>query len=128
MGKFGSGADGGQDGYQNHKCNSFYQEDEEVMMKKEELKRFEWYSERYNNHCKSKAHEKHLLDNSDGILKMMIDDHSISWIAAQFYTNAIKQLLAVRQIAIYNNNLCRTVKRSSPRMYLDTTDRCYVPM
>lgn len=45
------------------------------MMKKEELKRFQWYSDRFNNHHKSKVQESALLKKADEIVTYLMDDH-----------------------------------------------------
>jgi len=67
-------------------------------MQKEELKRFQWYSERYNNHQKSKTQEKAQLMNADEIVNDMIDYQKVSWMQAQFYINALKRVLENRQL------------------------------
>jgi len=69
---------------------------------KEELKRFQWYSERYNNHQKSKNQEKVLLLNSDTIVNDLIDYQKMSWMQAQFYVNALKQVLENRHLLKYS--------------------------
>eukprot|EP01097_Dermamoeba_algensis_P004844 TRINITY_DN3109_c0_g1_i1.p1 TRINITY_DN3109_c0_g1~~TRINITY_DN3109_c0_g1_i1.p1 ORF type:complete len:472 (-),score=114.96 TRINITY_DN3109_c0_g1_i1:150-1565(-) len=95
MDKFGSGPLGGTDGYHDHKCNSFYQDDASVLQKKEEFKRFEWYSTRFNNHAKSFELENGYLKDADQILTKLVV-HGVSWIGTQFYLNGINQLLKNR--------------------------------
>eukprot|EP01116_Phalansterium_solitarium_P024978 TRINITY_DN933_c0_g1_i1.p1 TRINITY_DN933_c0_g1~~TRINITY_DN933_c0_g1_i1.p1 ORF type:complete len:676 (+),score=229.88 TRINITY_DN933_c0_g1_i1:136-2163(+) len=98
MGKFGSGENGGQDGYHNHKCNGFFQEDDITKSQVDELKKFEWYSERFNTHAKSRAAEMKLADKSrlEPVLKYLIDTHGMSWVSAQYYAAAVERLVRNR--------------------------------
>jgi len=98
MGKFGSGEKGGTDGYGNHKCNGYFQEDEDVLKKQEELKRFEFYNDRFNNHHKSMVLEQQKLNNAETFIAAMIADTSTSWISAQFYRTALEQLVSNRKV------------------------------
>jgi len=97
MGRFGHGEKGGNDGYENHKCNGYFREDEDVLKKQEELKRFEFYADRYNNHVKSMKIESKLLLSADTLAYQMIDLIGISSIAAQFYKDAALQLAENRR-------------------------------
>lgn len=89
-------------GYSTHKCNGYYKEDSEVLDQVEQLKRFEWYSERYNNHAKSQKLEKNLLNASGETITTLIDEFGLSWIGCQFYLNAVQQLLKNRQTLKYS--------------------------
>eukprot|EP01119_Soliformovum_irregulare_P006511 TRINITY_DN185_c1_g1_i2.p1 TRINITY_DN185_c1_g1~~TRINITY_DN185_c1_g1_i2.p1 ORF type:complete len:317 (-),score=96.41 TRINITY_DN185_c1_g1_i2:44-994(-) len=97
MKKFGSGDKGSSDGYSTHKCNGYYQEDSDIKNKQDEWKRFEWYSERYNNHDKSLRQEMKELELSPVVIADIIDAFNMSWVSAQFYPNALKQLVKNRQ-------------------------------
>eukprot|EP00026_Physarum_polycephalum_P004292 Phypoly_transcript_04310.p1 GENE.Phypoly_transcript_04310~~Phypoly_transcript_04310.p1 ORF type:complete len:610 (+),score=129.03 Phypoly_transcript_04310:76-1830(+) len=98
MGKFGSGEKGGRDGYGNHKCNGYFQEDADVLQKQEELKRFNFYNDRYANHYKSMVLEQKLLKESEPFIQKLVSETKISWISAQFYKNALEQLVANRKV------------------------------
>jgi len=64
MGKFGGGALGGSDGYSSHKCNNYFKEDSKVQEDKDDWERFRWFSERYNNHERSRKIENELYRTS----------------------------------------------------------------
>ena len=117
MGKFGSGPKGkmsslfffflfifslqqtgGQDGYNTHKCNKQFEEDQNVQVKQEELKRYQFYSERYNNHNRSFHLEKKLMDASPMIRMQLMENCGLSEQACSFYTEAILQLLKNRHV------------------------------
>eukprot|EP01091_Cochliopodium_minus_P014375 TRINITY_DN4874_c0_g1_i3.p1 TRINITY_DN4874_c0_g1~~TRINITY_DN4874_c0_g1_i3.p1 ORF type:complete len:423 (-),score=119.60 TRINITY_DN4874_c0_g1_i3:42-1310(-) len=98
MGKFGSGPKGGQDGYNTHKCNKQFEDDENILQKQEELKRFQFYSERYNNHNRSFHFEKKLFDASPLIRMQLMENCGLSEQACSFYTDAILQLLKNRHL------------------------------
>jgi hypothetical protein len=55
---------GGPDGYNTHRCNRPYEDDKGVSLQKEELARFYWHGDRYNNHARSLALELKLLAGS----------------------------------------------------------------
>jgi len=98
MGKFGSGPKGGTDGYSNHRCNKSYTEDEDVLKKKEELERFNWYLERYNNHARSRAIEAKQVDNQLAVVSVLSDEYGLSHQGCEFYRDALKQLMKNRHI------------------------------
>eukprot|EP01097_Dermamoeba_algensis_P010144 TRINITY_DN7391_c0_g1_i1.p1 TRINITY_DN7391_c0_g1~~TRINITY_DN7391_c0_g1_i1.p1 ORF type:complete len:271 (-),score=67.83 TRINITY_DN7391_c0_g1_i1:327-1112(-) len=102
MGKFGSGPKGGQDGYGSHKCNNHFQDDEEVLMKKEEIERFTWYSERYNLHLSSKKMEMKLLENIEKVEKEIMQLTGLSSISTHFYRRAIEQLILNRNALMHS--------------------------
>ena len=73
MGKFGSGPMGGTDGYSSHKCNGLFQPDTDTLNKQNELKVFNHYHDRFDNHRKSRelvhtALEEHARDLTDKIM------------------------------------------------------------
>ena len=102
MGKFGSGPKGGQDGYNTHKCNKQFEDDEQVQLKQEELKRFHFYSERYNNHVRSFQFEKKLVSNSELLISELTESCGLSEKEVSFYPQAISQLLRNR-LALKNS-------------------------
>src|SRR5690348_11362134 len=55
-------------GYSNHKCNAFFEEDASVTLKKDQLQRFQFYSERYNNHTNSQKHTKKAMLYADAVV------------------------------------------------------------
>jgi ariadne-1 len=109
LSKFGDGPLGGLDGYQKHRCNSFKEDDHLLHEKKEELARFEWYFDRYNNHAKSLQLEQKQLKNkpitcsSTSSTKRTSkdsnhdqDEYSLISSTVSFYHDAVDQLLTNR--------------------------------
>eukprot|EP01130_Rhizamoeba_saxonica_P010186 TRINITY_DN4173_c0_g1_i4.p1 TRINITY_DN4173_c0_g1~~TRINITY_DN4173_c0_g1_i4.p1 ORF type:complete len:566 (+),score=125.92 TRINITY_DN4173_c0_g1_i4:65-1762(+) len=98
MGKFGMGPLGDTSGYQNHNCNGYYVEDQEVKENREDFERFRHYAERHNNHSRSQRIERKLLDTSSEWRLNMQVIAGISWKSSSFYEEAIEQLLSNRNI------------------------------
>ncbi len=98
MNKFGSGPKGGPDGYNTHRCNRPYEDDNAVMLKKEELQRFYWHGDRYNNHARSLALEQKLLANASDVVSALCREKGLSQQACKYYVNALKQLVANRHL------------------------------
>jgi len=98
MGKFGSGPKGGTDGYGSHKCNGDYTEGAASNDSVAELKRFEFFSNRYNNHHRSGQLEARLLGEVPLLEKELVDRFGMPWIACQFFVTGVQQLQLNRQI------------------------------
>jgi len=98
MGKFGSGPLGDTTGYSNHKCNSFYKDDEKLSLDKQDWERFQFYSERHNNHERSLKIESKILENIQTIRFSLQDETGLSWNGSQIYDDSIRQLLENRII------------------------------
>jgi hypothetical protein len=102
MGKFGNGPKGGSDGYQNHKCNAYFEEDAKLKLDKEDWERFRWYAERFNNHLRSRKFEQELLSKSDDARRHMQEQTPITWQASSFYVDALEQLVANRHVLMWS--------------------------
>jgi ariadne-1 len=98
MGKFGSGPKGGPDGYNTHRCNRAYEDEGEVSVKKEELARFHWHSDRYGNHARSLTLEQKLLANAPDIMTALSSQFGLSQQATKFYGTALRQLVDNRHL------------------------------
>jgi hypothetical protein len=96
MGKFGSGPKGSSDGYSSHKCNNYFKEDDKLSLDREDWERFRWYSERYNNHHRSQAIERKILESAKEARAMMQEQTSITWSATAFFEDALMQLITNR--------------------------------
>ncbi|PRP72804.1 hypothetical protein PROFUN_07704 [Planoprotostelium fungivorum] len=98
MGKFGNGDMGGTDGYGSHKCNQFSEEDSTVLEKRDEYKRFKFYSDRALQHVRSSKIEKKLLDTADSVVEVIFTFMEEYRVKPDFYINAVNQLLANRRV------------------------------
>ena len=98
LSKFGSGTNGGNDGYSTHKCNGYYEEDTDVVQSKAQLKRFQWYSDRFNGHVKSIGFAQKELDNCERVMEQIMSLSCISYIASHFYKNALQQIIRNRTV------------------------------
>eukprot|EP01117_Protostelium_nocturnum_P014663 TRINITY_DN55_c1_g1_i1.p1 TRINITY_DN55_c1_g1~~TRINITY_DN55_c1_g1_i1.p1 ORF type:complete len:705 (-),score=296.29 TRINITY_DN55_c1_g1_i1:201-2315(-) len=97
MGKFGSGSMGGTDGYGNHKCNKFSEEDDTVLNQREEFKRFKFYSDRAINHVRSVKQDEKALKDEDRIASIsgVMTEYKIR---PQFYANALQRIIKNRRV------------------------------
>jgi ariadne-1 len=102
MQKFGSGEDGGTDGYRTHKCNGYYQEDKKIKEDHGDWERFRWYSERYNNHARSFNFEKKMFDDINVKRQEMVEEGHLSRKTTSFYLEAVTALLDARR-AVMNS-------------------------
>lgn len=94
MKKFGSGSNGGTDGYSNHKCNGTYEEDDSTKSKKAELEKFKHYSERYENHLLSAKLESKLLSKEETILGVLKHEGYLG----NDFSPAVHQILQNRNV------------------------------
>jgi hypothetical protein len=91
---------GGPDGYNTHRCNRPYEDDKGVSLQKEELARFYWHGDRYNNHARSLALELKLLGGSKDVIAALSRQFGLSLQACKFYTTALKQLVDNRRLLL----------------------------
>ena len=98
MAKFGSGVKGGPDGYNTHRCNRPYEEDDSTSQKKEELQRFQWHSDRFGNHARSLAIEVKLLASAGTVVAALSSQYGLSQQACKFYQTALRQLVDNRHL------------------------------
>eukprot|EP01129_Flabellula_baltica_P011480 TRINITY_DN503_c0_g1_i1.p1 TRINITY_DN503_c0_g1~~TRINITY_DN503_c0_g1_i1.p1 ORF type:complete len:420 (+),score=78.60 TRINITY_DN503_c0_g1_i1:645-1904(+) len=101
MGKFGKGPKGDASGYGSHKCNEFHKEDDRLK-DKEDWERFQFYSERFNNHHRSSIIEKRLFDSLLETRHEIQNVSGLSWVATQYVHDAIIQLLQTRDVVKYS--------------------------
>lgn len=94
MRQFGGGKNGGNDGYSSHKCNDTYQTDDESQSKHAEVKKFRFFSERFESHRKSALLEEKMLAMSLPVAAHLKKEGFLS----DDFTPAVKQILINRRI------------------------------
>eukprot|EP01102_Stenamoeba_stenopodia_P016341 TRINITY_DN5702_c0_g1_i2.p1 TRINITY_DN5702_c0_g1~~TRINITY_DN5702_c0_g1_i2.p1 ORF type:complete len:765 (-),score=168.92 TRINITY_DN5702_c0_g1_i2:88-2382(-) len=101
MGKFGTGEKGGRDGYSSHKCNTFEKPDEKIQ-DKEDWERFRWYSERFNNHSRSRRIENDLLKKIEPMINLIQEQCGLTFYAASFYEEILEQIVINRTVLMWS--------------------------